>query len=234
MPDATKENTGLSSLRQSKTTWVLTEAAFTKLLSAFDPDPERAGEKYEALRESLVKFLDWRGARAPEDLVDETFNRVARKLEEGEAIQDVPSYCHGVARLVFLQSLEHPSSRTVELDAALPIAAPEPKPEARDARRECLTHSAGEPNQRPRLRRRGAAQAILSYPGHVIANQRPRLRRRGAACRNACRGRLRPRPLRPNHKRRTGRDRPLLFPRAIKFPPQKNPRHVFADSRSRS
>lgn len=140
MPDATKENTGLSSLRQSKTTWVLTEAAFTTLLSAFDPDPERAGEKYESLRESLVKFLDWRGARAPEDLVDETFNRVARKLEEGEAIQDVPSYCHGVARLVFLQSLEHPSSRTVELDAALTIAAPKPKPEAGDARRECLTH----------------------------------------------------------------------------------------------
>jgi len=117
----------------------LTEEAFAKFLSCLSPDPARAGEAYEALRESLVKFLDWRGARAPEELVDEVFNRVARKLEEGETIQDVPSYCHGVARLVFLQSLEHPGNRTVGLDEALPIAAPAPEPEETDSRRECLT-----------------------------------------------------------------------------------------------
>jgi hypothetical protein len=50
-------------------------------LACLDPDPARTGEKYEALREALVKFLDWRGALFPEELVDETFNRVARKLE---------------------------------------------------------------------------------------------------------------------------------------------------------
>ena len=38
--------------------------------------------------------------------MDETFNRVTRKLEGGETIRDLPAYCHGVARLVFLQSLE--------------------------------------------------------------------------------------------------------------------------------
>jgi hypothetical protein len=42
-------------------------------------------------------------------LVDETFNRVTRKLEEGEPINDVPTYCQGVARLALLQSLERPS-----------------------------------------------------------------------------------------------------------------------------
>jgi len=41
-------------------------------------------------------------------LVDETFNRVTRRLEEGETIRDLPTYCHGVARMVFLQSLERP------------------------------------------------------------------------------------------------------------------------------
>jgi hypothetical protein len=67
-----------------------------------DHDPARAGEKYEA----MVKFLDWRGALFPEELVDEAFNRVMWKLEEGEPINDLPTYCHGVARLVLLQSLE--------------------------------------------------------------------------------------------------------------------------------
>jgi hypothetical protein len=42
--------------------------------------------------------------------VYETFNRVTWKLEEGEPINDAPTYCHGVARMVFLQSLERPSN----------------------------------------------------------------------------------------------------------------------------
>ena len=130
----------MSSLRQSETKWVLTEEAFAKFLSCLDPDPERAGERYEALRESLVKFLDWRGSLFPDELVDETFNRVARKLDEGETIRDLPAYCHGVARLVFLQSLEHPDNKRVELENLPPIAAPAPEPVAPDARRECFSH----------------------------------------------------------------------------------------------
>lgn len=126
------------SARQSHIDWELTEEAFAKFLACLDPDPARAGEKYEALREALVKFLDWRGAPFPEELVDETFNRVTRKLEEGETIRDAPTYCHGVARLVFLQSLERPGNRRVELEELSIIAIPEP--DVTDVRRECLNH----------------------------------------------------------------------------------------------
>jgi len=42
--------------------------------------------------------------------VDKTFNRVTRKLEDGETIRDLPTYCNGVARLVSLQSLERDSN----------------------------------------------------------------------------------------------------------------------------
>ncbi|HKQ73918.1 MAG TPA: sigma-70 family RNA polymerase sigma factor [Blastocatellia bacterium] len=124
-------------MRKSKTNWVLTEAAFAKLLSYLDSDWERAGEKYIALRESLVKFLDWRGSAFPEELVDEALNRVARKLDEGERIQDLPAFCHGVARLVFLQSLAHPSNNQVGLETLPPIAAPEPV--LSNTRQECFT-----------------------------------------------------------------------------------------------
>jgi hypothetical protein len=35
---------------------------------------------------------------------------VTRKLEDEETIRDTPTYCHGMARLIFLQSLERLSS----------------------------------------------------------------------------------------------------------------------------
>jgi len=127
------------SARQSNKDWTLTEQAFAKFLACLDPDAARAGEKYEALREALVKFLDWRGALFPEELVDEAFNRVARKLDEGETIRDAPAYCHGVARLVFLQSLEHPCNKRVDIEELARIASPEPEPDVADVRRECFT-----------------------------------------------------------------------------------------------
>ena len=126
------------SAQQSHTDWELTEEAFAKFLACLDPNPARAGEKYEALREALVKFLDWWGAPFPDELVDETFNRVTRKLEEGETIRDIPTYCHGVARLVFLQSMERPGNKRVGLEELSMIAIPEP--DGADARRECLAH----------------------------------------------------------------------------------------------
>jgi DNA-directed RNA polymerase specialized sigma24 family protein len=122
--------------RQLHIAWEPTEEGFAKFLACLDPDPTRAGEKYEALREALVKFLDWRGALFPEELVDKTFNSVTRKLEEGETIRDVPTYCHGVARMVFLQSLEYPGNKRVELEELSLIATPEP--DVTDVRRECL------------------------------------------------------------------------------------------------
>jgi hypothetical protein len=35
---------------------------------------------------------------------------MTRKLEDGETIRGLPTYCHGVARMVFLQSLGRPSN----------------------------------------------------------------------------------------------------------------------------
>ena len=79
----------MDSFLSSKTKWTLTAEAFAKLLACLDPDAETAGEKYEAIRQKLVKFFDWRGAHFPEDCADETLNRVTRKIDEGDVIQDV-------------------------------------------------------------------------------------------------------------------------------------------------
>jgi hypothetical protein len=71
---AKRSNPLRDSARPAQADWVLTERAFAKFLACLDANPARAGEKYEALREALVKFLDWRGALFPDELVDEAFN----------------------------------------------------------------------------------------------------------------------------------------------------------------
>ena len=83
----------------------LTSAAFHGLLARLDPDPQRAGEKYEALRRRLTAFFDWRGAPWPEEHADETINRVARRAMEDETVLQIEAYAVGVARMVLFEAL---------------------------------------------------------------------------------------------------------------------------------
>jgi len=57
------------------------------------------------MRRRLVAYFDRKRTRTPDELADETLNRVARRLEEEGAITDTPParYCYIVARFVFLE-----------------------------------------------------------------------------------------------------------------------------------
>ncbi len=83
--------------------WSLTPEAFDRLLGQLGPEPESAAREYEAIRRRLIDFFDWRGVLAPEALADETLDRVARKLDEGEAVENLRAYCYGVAKRVLLE-----------------------------------------------------------------------------------------------------------------------------------
>ena len=85
---------------------MLTRESLGKLLAWLDDDSCRAGEKYETLRLGLVRFFEWRGCEFPEDHADETIDRVARKILQGEEIRNIHSYVAGVARFVFLEILK--------------------------------------------------------------------------------------------------------------------------------
>lgn len=89
-----------------KKDWVLTEQSLARFLAVLDEDPDRAGEQYEVVRRRLVKFFEWRGSATPEELADETLNRLARKIDEGEAIRNLSGYIGGMARLVWLEALK--------------------------------------------------------------------------------------------------------------------------------
>ena len=69
-----------------KKDWVLTADAFALLLTALNPDPEQAGIKYEQIRRKIIRKLEFEGSSEPEEHADEVFNRVARRVTEGEQL----------------------------------------------------------------------------------------------------------------------------------------------------
>jgi DNA-directed RNA polymerase specialized sigma24 family protein len=88
-------------------TWVLTKESFDALLSWLDPNQDSAARKYELIRTRLIKIFVCRGCGEPEDLADETIDRVARKLNEiAESFTGDPvRYFYGVANKVHLEYL---------------------------------------------------------------------------------------------------------------------------------
>ncbi len=96
--------------------WELTASALERLLARLDPDATRAAEAYEALRLSLTRFFDWRGAHFPDECADETMNRLARRLDEGAAVADIRSFALGIARLVRLERARSSHVRQDQLD----------------------------------------------------------------------------------------------------------------------
>jgi len=54
--------------------------SFNLFLSWLNPDLDVAGREYERLRQKLIIIFNSRGCAVSEDLADETFNRVMRRL----------------------------------------------------------------------------------------------------------------------------------------------------------
>ncbi len=115
----------------------LTAEAFDLLLARLDPDRNTAGEKYEAVRLKLLKFLRWWGSDFPEDHADETINRVTRKLLAGEEIVDINKYFVGVARLVYLEHVKERVRNREALATLTQLPVSDESPAHREARFAC-------------------------------------------------------------------------------------------------
>ncbi len=110
--------------------WELTPEALDRLLARLDADPTMAGEKYEHLRRALVKFFVWHGSPEPDTGADETLDRLARRLESGQGIDDLPSFAHGVARMLRLERARQAAARPLVFDTELAERSAAPAPEA--------------------------------------------------------------------------------------------------------
>jgi len=86
--------------------WTLSKSSFDNFLALLDVDRNRAAQKYESLRTRLVKFFEWRACPFADNLADETLDRVARKNDSGEQINDYLNYTYGVARFVYLETVK--------------------------------------------------------------------------------------------------------------------------------
>lgn len=91
--------------RESSSGWTLGQSAFNELLNWFAPDPEAAGQQYELIRQKLITLFRYRACVFPDELADETINRVARKLPQIKYnyVGSPANYFYGVAKRVYLE-----------------------------------------------------------------------------------------------------------------------------------
>jgi DNA-directed RNA polymerase specialized sigma24 family protein len=181
----------------------LTPEAFGRLLLSLDADRERAGEKYEDLRRTLIRFFEWRGAPFPEEHADEALNRVARRLAEGVEVRSVGAYCYEVARLIFLETTKGADGRKEPLDSLKsdPAAADAAEASAEKERglaclEECLRALPAESAElileyyrhegRVQIERRKALAEGLGLRRDALANRAQRLRNKLEHCVSLC------------------------------------------------
>jgi RNA polymerase sigma factor (sigma-70 family) len=124
---------------RTKTRWSLTPAAFEKLLDALSADREEAGVQYEIMRRKLTRFFEWRKVESTDECADETINRVARRMEEGEVIENLNSYLYGVARMVYLEALKEQELVSID-DAPQTLRQKAPEPTESEPRILCFDH----------------------------------------------------------------------------------------------
>lgn len=201
-----------------KKDWVVTQGAFDRLLSELDPERERAGEKYEQIRQKLLKFFQWRGCPFPtaEEYTDSTIDRVARKIAEGAEVhaQNPYLYFHGTAINVLREHWKKVGKAEVEaLDDLSPTYHPTVNPTAlwqaeeeqreQEARLGCLSEcvTSLSPDQREmliayhqgdggaKIARRKELAERLKLPLNALRIRMYRLRGELESCIDGCRKR---------------------------------------------
>lgn len=104
--------------------------AFDKLLLWFDPDRDKAAKKYQTIQFRLVRIFAAKGCSDPEELVDESFNVAALKIDTllETYVGDPSLYIHGIAKKIFLETKVKP----------IPDPPPAPDPVELERRSTCL------------------------------------------------------------------------------------------------
>ena len=184
--------------------WALNQEAFDKLLIAFDVDRDTAGRKYLEIRNNLTRFFEWRGCSFPEDHADETINRMAKRVFEGEEILNHSGYAMGVARLLLLEinkGRQREQSALAEIGAAPDVYVPENDEESRltclrsclqtlspDNRDLILQYYQGEKGEK--IENRKKLLDRLGIPVNTLRMRALRLRERLQSCVEECQGRI--------------------------------------------
>ncbi len=101
---AAEEPTELASAAPSQKKWTPTPQSFEKLLAAFDADLEEAGKIYEQVRLKLLRYFERNGVADADHYADVTLDRVMRRIDEGEIIENIMGFIFKVASFVRMES----------------------------------------------------------------------------------------------------------------------------------
>jgi DNA-directed RNA polymerase specialized sigma24 family protein len=199
-------------MAESKKDWRLNPGAFRQFLNWLDEGVDSGGERYLEMRGRLARYFDRRNCRSPDDLADETLNRVARKLEErGEIVGASPArYCFIVAKFVFLEfgrRIEHHQTSLddeqgagrVVPDLALPSRT-DAVEAAKERRLDCLERCLGKlppadrelileyyrGEQRAKIERRSRLAASSGLTMNALSIRACRIRNKLETCVDAC------------------------------------------------
>jgi DNA-directed RNA polymerase specialized sigma24 family protein len=104
-------------MAELKKDWIVSPDAFRRLLQWLDDGGDSGGEQYLEMRRRLTGYFDRKNCIAADELVDETLNRIARKLEEKGEITEISRlhYCYIVAKFVFLENVRQ--SKPIQAEA---------------------------------------------------------------------------------------------------------------------
>jgi DNA-directed RNA polymerase specialized sigma24 family protein len=148
------QDTLIDDIRDKKNR-MLTHASFHRLLNWLNgenEDSDSGGEKYEEMREKLISYFDRRNCKSPEDLADETLNRVALKLDEKGSITKVTpaQFCFIKARQVLHEYWRRPDLKEIALEDMpvtdlpdrhrFPVANPDNELDQQERMMGCLEH----------------------------------------------------------------------------------------------
>jgi DNA-directed RNA polymerase specialized sigma24 family protein len=117
---------------------------YARFLRRLDPDPIRADELYNELRRLLISFFRWNRSSHPQDLADETIDRIAAKAVD--EIENMNAYARKVAKFVLLEDVKKCGRETTIEEVATAESRPNgPEQEMifsidGDDRVECLRH----------------------------------------------------------------------------------------------
>ena len=190
----------------------LTPASFDSLLDFLGPDRDNAAMAYIDIRRALFTFFAARGVPNPDEMADETINRVARRLNEGAQIttESPSSYFYAVGRNVWRESLARLTVLTsltnddpaqgVQVTPYDLIINANARVES-EVRHECLESCLGQldPEERElivsyyrfsggeKIENRKELAARLGLSSNTLRQKVARLRSRLAECVNRCR-----------------------------------------------
>jgi len=190
---------GAGSISRQK--WTLTQDAFDRLLASLGPDRDTAADRYLEIRRNLVRLFEWRGCSTPDEYADETINRCAKKIGEGEDIRDVPTYCIGIARLVLREMSRDRAKEARPLEEAPEPRAASPEPESDpEGRVECLRRCLAQLSPETRdlilhyyqgdkgdkIRNRKGLRRLLGISSNTLRMRALRVRERLQLCAENC------------------------------------------------